>query len=250
VAVHSPVDQFKIEPLIPLQIAGVDISFTNSSLWMMIAVVLSISLLGAAARSRAMIPGRLQVMAEMLYEFVGGMIRDNIGQHGRKYFPFVFSVFMIVLMGNLLGLVPFSFTYTSHIAVTGILALFIFVMVTIIGLVRHGLHFFHLFLPPGVPIFLVPIVVPIEVISYLIRPVTLSVRLFANMMAGHLVLKVFAGFSVAMVTGLGGAGLIAGLIPMAFNSLIIAFELLVALLQAYVYAILTCIYLKDSIELH
>lgn len=239
----DPLHQFEITPLIPLQIAGIDVSYTNSALWMTIAVVTSILFMLIATRKPAMVPGRAQVMAEGMYEFIAGMVRDNIGSKGREYFPMIFTIFMIVLMGNMLGMIPYSFTYTSHIAVTMGLALAIFLFVTILGFVKHGFHFFSLFCPAGVPWALKPLIIPIEILSYLIRPVTLSVRLFANMMAGHLMLKVFAGFSVAMGVGLG-------ILPMFFNVALIGFEFLIAFLQAYVFTILSCIYLKDAIELH
>lgn len=239
----DPIHQFQIQKIVPLEIAGVDVSFTNSSLWMMIAVVTSVILMSLATRKTSMVPGRLQVFAEGMYEFVANMIRDNIGSQGRQFFPLIFTVFMVVLMGNMLGMLPYSFTYTSHIAVTMGLALAIFLMVTVLGFVRHGLHFFTLFCPAGVPWALKPLIIPIEILSYLIRPVTLSVRLFANMMAGHLMLKVFAGFSVAMGVGLG-------ILPMFFNVALIGFEFLIAFLQAYVFTILSCIYLKDAIDLH
>lgn len=246
----DPLHQFIIKPLIPLSVGGADISFTNSSLWMMIGVVLSTGFLSLAMRRRALVPGRMQVMAEMLYEFIAGMIRENIGPEGRRYFPLVFTLFMVVLMGNLLGMVPYSFTYTSHIAVTAGLAVAIFLLVVVIGLFRHGVHFLSLFVPPGVPFMLYPLIIPIEIISYFVRPVTLSVRLFANMMAGHLMLKVFAGFSVAMLAAFGAAGFLAGMLPMAFNVILIGFEFLIALLHAYVFTVLACIYLKDTVDLH
>lgn len=239
----DPLHQFQITPLIPLNVAGVDISFTNSSLWMMLAVFVSIGFMTIATKRPSMIPGRAQVFAETLYEFIAGMVRDNIGSKGREYFPLIFTIFVIVLMGNMLGMIPYSFTYTSHIAVTMGLALAIFVFITLLGFYKHGLHFFALFCPPGVPWALKPLIIPIEILSYFIRPITLSVRLFANMMAGHLMLKVFAGFSVAMGVGLG-------ILPMFFNVALIGFEFLIAFLQAYVFTILSCIYLKDAIELH
>lgn len=239
----DPLKQFEIKPLIPLEMGGIDISFTNSSLWMMATVILSIIFMTMATWKPKMVPGRVQVMAEGLYEFIASMVRDNIGSKGREYFPLIFTIFMVVLLGNMLGMIPYSFTYTSHIAVTMGLALAIFLFVTILGFVKHGFHFFSLFCPAGVPWALKPLIIPIEVLSYLIRPVTLSVRLFANMMAGHLMLKVFAGFSVAMGVGLG-------LLPMFFNVALIGFEFLIAFLQAYVFTILSCIYLKDAIELH
>lgn len=198
---------------------------------------------------KALVPGRLQVSAEMLYEFIASMIRENTGPKGRQYFPLIFTIFIIVLMGNVLGLLPYSFTYTSHIIVTFMLAALIFVVVTILGIVNHGTKFFSLFAPAGVPLALQFLIVPIELLSFLIRPVTLSVRLFANMVAGHLMLKVFAGFST-MVLGLGLGGVVVGLVPMFFNVAIFALELLVALLQAYIFAILSAIYLKDTVDLH
>lgn len=245
----DPIHQFVITPLVDLKVAGIDVSFTNSSLWMMIGVVLSITTLTMATRRKALVPGRLQVMGEMLYEFVANMIRENIGSGGRQYFPLIFTLFMVVLMGNLLGMIPYSFTYTSHIIVTMALALLIFFTVLIIGVIKHGVHFFSFLVPPGVPVWLFPLIIPIELVSFLARPVTLSVRLFANMMAGHLMLKVFAGFSVGMLS-LGAAGFAAGLVPMFFNVILIGFEFLIALLHAYVFTVLSCIYLKDTVELH
>lgn len=241
----NPVEQFVIKPYVPLDINGIDISFTNSSLWMGVCVLLSVTFLILAARQKAMVPGRLQMFAEMIYEMVANMVRENTGDspEARKFFPFIFTLFILVLMGNLMGMFPESFTYTSHIAVTGALALVVFAMVIVLGLVRHGFHFFSLFVPPGVPKLMWPLIIPIEVLSFLVRPLTLSVRLFANMMAGHLMLEVFAGFSVMMGVGFGIA-------PMLFNSVMIGFEFMIAYLQAYVFAILSCIYLKDTIELH
>ena len=245
----SPINQFIIEPvsfLPKLEVGGVDLSFTNSALWMAIAVVVSITFLTLSMSKMAIIPGRAQVASESVYQFIGNMIRENIGAQGIEYFPLVFTMFMVVFMGNMLGLIPYAFTYTSHLIVTAALAVMIFLMVLVIGVFRHGTHFFHLFLPPGVPGWLIPLI--IELSSFLVRPVTLSVRLFANMMAGHLVLKVFAGFSVAMLA-LGTIGYAAGLIPALFNVALITFECLIAFLQAYVFTILTCIYLKDTIEI-
>ncbi len=244
----NPIQQFEITPLIPLHIGGLDISYTNSALWMTIAVVVSTTLLSLAMRRRALVPGRMQAFAEMIYEFVASMIRENIGVKGRQYFPLIFTLFMIVLLGNMLGMLPYSFTYTSHIIVTAALAFFIFFIVMIIGVFKHGFHFFSLFVPPGVPMWLMPLIIPIEVMSFMIRPVTLSVRLFANMIAGHIMLKVFAGFSVGMFAA-GGGLVFAGIGPMLFNSVLIGFEFLIAFLQAYVFAILSCIYLKDTVEI-
>ena len=244
----NPIHQFEIQPLVPFSVGGVDLSFTNSALWMMVGVVLSIGLLTLAMGRKALIPGRSQLVAEGLYKFISGMVHDNVGEKGMGYFPFVFTLFMIVLLGNLLGMIPGSFTFTSHIAVTGVLALIIFFVVTIMGFARHGLHFLQLFCPPGVPLWIAPLIIPIEIISYLSRPITLSLRLFINMLAGHLMVKVIAGFSLMMV-GAGLAGALGSLGPMLFNVLLIGFEVFVAFVQAYVFALLTCIYLRDTVEL-
>jgi len=246
--VANPIHQFEITPIVPLEIAGIDISYTNSALWMTIAVVLSTVFLTMAMRQKAVVPNRMQAFAEMLYGFVAGMIRENIGTKGRQYFPLIFTLFVVVLLGNMLGMLPYSFTYTSHIWVTAALAFFIFLIVMVIGFYKHGFHFFSLFVPPGVPMWLLPLIIPIEIMSFLIRPVTLSVRLFANMIAGHIMLKVFAGFSVGMFAA-GGYMTLAGIGPMLFNSVLIGFEFLIAFLQAYVFAILSCIYLKDTVEI-
>lgn len=213
---------------------------------MVIAAAVSTSFLTLAMSRATMVPGRLQVFAESMYTFIAGMVRENSGHDGMKYFPFVFTLFSVVLMGNMLGMVPYSFTYTSHLAVTAGLAVFIFLFVTALGFARHGLHFLHFFSPAGVPLPLKFIVIPLEIISYLTRPITLSMRLFANMMAGHLVLKVFAGFCVSLMS----ISIVASVIPMAFNVIMIAFEFMIAFLQAYVFTILTCIYLKDALEMH
>ena len=244
----NPIHQFEIQPLVPFSIGGVDLSFTNSALWMTVGVVLSLSLLALAMRKKAVVPTRGQLVAEGLYKFISGMVRDNVGEKGMGYFPFVFTLFMIVLLGNLLGMIPGSFTFTSHIAVTGVLALIIFAVVTVMGFVKHGLHFLQLFCPPGVPLWIAPLIIPIEIISYLSRPITLSLRLFINMLAGHLMVKVIAGFSVMMI-GAGVAGMLGSIGPMLFNVLLIGFEVFVAFVQAYVFALLTCIYLRDTVEL-
>lgn len=239
----GPLHQFQVTPIVPWDIGGVDLSFTQSSLWMGIGVAAATFLFTFGMRKKALIPGRMQNIPEMFYEFIAGMVRDTLGHEGRKFFPFVFSIFMIVLMGNLLGLLPYSFTYTSHIIVTGALALLVFFVATGVGFYKHGLHFFKLFLPDGLPMAIAPLVVVIEIISYLSRPLSLSVRLFANMTAGHTMLKVFAGFSVSM-------GVIFGVVPMLFNVALIGLELMIAFIQAYVFAILTCVYIKDGLELH
>ena len=239
---HSPMEQFEIKRLLPLNIGGLDASFTNSSLWMMIAVILATGVFVLGMRQRALVPGRLQSVAELGYEFIAGMVRDNVGDAGKKYFPFIFTLFVFILFCNLLGLVPYSYTPTSQIAVTFAMALFVFLGVTVIGLAKHGLHFFSLFVPKGVPAAMLVLLVPIEILTYLTRPVSLSVRLFANMLAGHTLLKVFGGFVVAM-------GLLGGWAPLAFIVVLTGLELLIAFLQAYVFAILTCLYLNDAIHL-
>lgn len=245
---HSPLEQFVIKPIVPLNIAGFDVSFTQSAAWMIAAVVIATLLMTLSVRRNSLVPGRWQNISEMLYEFVFGLAQDNLGDNARKYFPFVFSIFMIVLMGNMLGLIPYSFTFTSHIVVTATLALLVFFLATGLGLVLHGFHFFSLFLPKGLPWFMAPLIIVIEVISYLSRPLSLSVRLFANMMAGHTMMKIFAGFSVGLL-GITG-GYVLGLLPMIMNTALYGLETLIAFIQAYVFAVLTCIYLKDAIELH
>ncbi|MEQ8379328.1 F0F1 ATP synthase subunit A [Parvibaculum sp.] len=238
--------QFEIKTYFPLQLGSIDASFTNSSLFMVIAAALLTILMLAGMSRRAMVPGRLQSIVELSYEFIANMLRDNVGTAGLRFFPFVFTLFMFILALNLLGMVPYSFTVTSHIIVTFALAFFIFVGVTILGFAVHGFGFFKFFVPHGVPAYLLPLVVPIEVVSYLTRPISLSVRLFANMMAGHTVLKVFAGFVIA----LGAFGYLPGLLPLAFMVALTGLEVLVAALQAYVFAILTCIYLNDALHMH
>jgi F-type H+-transporting ATPase subunit a len=239
--------QFKLEPALgPL---GTQLHFTQSNLMMVIAGALVMALLWFGARPRAMVPGRLQSAAEMAYEMVMSMCVDTIGPEGRGFFPFVFTLFFFILFGNLLGVWTYNFTFTSHIAITLALTLLVFVLTTLVGLLRHGLHFFSYFMPAGVPVALAPLLVPIEILSYFSRIISLSVRLFANMMAGHVMLEVFGAFVVM----LGGAGLL-GIVPAAFafsvNVALIGFELLVAVLQAYVFAVLTCIYLHDAVHLH
>jgi F-type H+-transporting ATPase subunit a len=242
VAASSPLHQFTVERIIPIHIGSYDISYTNAALLMTIAVVLATALLFGAAARAALVPGRLQSIAELLYEFIDGMVRDNIGEEGRPYFPLVFSIFMFILFGNLLGLVPYSFVFTGQVVVTFALAIFVVGFATLVGLIRHRFRFFTFFFPPGAPFYMAPLLVPIEVISYLTRPVSLSLRLFANMLAGHTMFAVFAGFTVAL-------GLF-GFLPLSFNVALFALELLINLLQAYVFAILTCLYLSDAIHLH
>lgn len=240
---HSPLEQFMIKPLIPLHIAGYDISFTNSSLFMVLSTLLILWIQAASLKGSPVVPGRLQAFYETSYEFINSMVRDNTGEEGRKYFPFIFSLFLFIAAGNLWGMIPGSFTFTSHLAVSGTLAFIVFVLVTAIGFSKHGLKFFRLFYPEGVPLLVAPILVPVEVVAYFFRPVTLAVRLFANMMAGHIVLKLFGGFAATI----GAIGFIA---PFSFLLFFTAFEIFVALLQAYIFTVLTCIYLHDSIHLH
>ena len=242
----SPLEQFTIEPILDLKIGATDISFTNSSLWMAITALVLIVFMVAGTQRRAMVPGRWQSSVEYFYQVVADMVRDNVGTQGRPYFPFIFSLFMFILFGNLLGLIPYSFTFTSHIAVTFAMAAFIFIGVTIIGLVKHGLKFFSLFFPHGAPIVSAPILIPIEIISYFSRPISLSVRLFANMTVGHVLLKVIGGGVVA----LGGFFIAPGIVPFAFLVAITILEVLIAVIQAYVFAILTCVYLNDALHLH
>ena len=247
----DPMHQFQIATLIPFHVGGVDLSFTNSSLWMLIGAVLSIVVLMIAAERKAMIPGRLQVGAEGLYNFIENLISENIGSKGgnaKQYFPLVFTLFVMVLVGNFLGMIPYSFTYTSHLAVTAGLALMVFFTVLVIGIARHGTHFFSLFVPPGVPMWLLWLVVLIEIVSFISRPITLSVRLFANMVAGHVLMKVIAGFAI-MFASVGGLGWLGTLLPITFNMVMIGFEFFIAFIQAYVFAVLTCIYLKDTMEI-
>ncbi len=246
----NPIHQFVVTPIAPpLEIFGYDVSFTNSSLWMLISAVLSVVLISMATRRSSVIPGRAQMCAELLYEFVGKMVQENVGKKGASYFPLIFTLFVFILAGNILGLVPHSFTYTSHLIVTGVLALFVFFMTIGFGLYNHGFKFFSLFLPPNVPWWLVAFIIPIEIISFFVRPITLSVRLFANMMAGHIILKVVVSFAVA-AAGMGAAWATLGVFPVLINVGLMMFELLVACIQAYVFAILSCVYLKDSVDLH
>jgi F-type H+-transporting ATPase subunit a len=237
-----PLEQFKIERLIPIHIGGVDVSYTNAAFLMTVAVVLVTALIMFGTRKRALVPGRWQSVAEMSYEFVADMVDTNVGHGGREFFPFVFTLFMFILFANFLGLIPYSYTVTSQIVVTFALAAVVFVGVTIIGIVRHGVHFLRLFVPQGVPAVLLLLLVPIELLSYCIRPFTLSIRLFANMLAGHTMLAIFGGFAASI-------GLL-GIFPLGINILLVALEVLVAALQAYVFAILTCLYLSDAINLH
>ncbi len=244
----NPVEQFQIHDMIPmLSIGGHRIAFTNSALFMLIIVFVVSALLIGATAPRAMVPGRLQSVAEMSYEFVANTIRSSTGTEGMRFFPFVFTLFMFVLFANLIGLIPFSFTVTSQLIVTAALALTVFFLVVGYGFYRHGLHFLMLFVPKGVPVYILPAIVVIEVLSFLTRPLSHSVRLFANMLAGHITLQVFAAF-IIMLAGFGVLGWFGAVLPFAMVVVLFALELLVAVLQAYVFAILTCIYLNDAIH--
>jgi len=239
--------QFELAPV--LGIFGNAVGFSQSNLFMLIAMGLTLGLLVYGMRERAIVPGRLQSLAETSYEFIRELATNQIGEEGRRFFPFIFTLFMFILFGNLLGMLPYAFTFTSHIAVTFTLAAIVFVLITVVALTIHGTHFFSYFFPEGAPKALAPLIIPIEVISYLSRPVSLSVRLFANMVAGHVMLKVFATFVVLMGSA-GAVGFLGAAAPLAINVALVGFEFLVAFLQAYVFAILTSIYLHDAVHLH
>lgn len=240
---HSPLAQFEIKRLVDLSDLPIDASFTNSSLFMVVTIIVVTMFLTLSMRGRSLVPTRMQSMAELSYEFIANMVKDNVGPEGRQYFPFIFTLFMFILGLNLIGMVPYSFTVTSHIAVTFAMAAVVFIGVTLIGIFRHGIKFLTFFVPSGVPVVLLLILVPIEVISYFVRPISLSVRLFANMLAGHTLLKVFGGFVISL-------GVMGGWLPLAFISVLTGLEFLVAFLQAYVFAILSCLYLNDALHLH
>ena len=244
----DPIHQFEIKTLFPIaRIGATELAFTNSALFMLIALTVILLLTLAATRSRALVPGRLQTVAEISYEFVASTLRSTAGSEGMKFFPLVFSLFMFILVLNVIGIIPYTFTVTSHLIITVSLALLVFLTVLIYGFWTHGLHFLKLFVPSGIPIYILPLVTFIEVLSFLSRPVSHSVRLFANMLAGHITLKVFGGF-VTMLGALGVVGWLGAILPLALTIALTALELLVAFLQAYVFAILTCIYLNDAIH--
>jgi len=244
----DPIHQFEIKSIFSLgKIGGVEIALTNSALFMLLALALISWLMIGATRSRALVPGRMQAIAEMSYEFIANTLRSSAGAEGMKFFPLVFTLFMFILTVNLIGMIPYAFTVTSHIIITVSLALLVFLIVLVYGFWKHGLHFFRLFVPSGIPIYILPLVTFIEVLSFLSRPISHSVRLFANMLAGHITLKVFGGF-VTMLGGLGVLGWMGAVLPLGLTVALTALELLVAFLQAYVFAILTCIYLNDAIH--
>jgi F-type H+-transporting ATPase subunit a len=242
----DPIHQFDIHRLVPINVGGWDLSFTNSSAFMLLAVVLTAGFFAVAMRGRSLVPTRLQSLAEITYEFVAKMLRDSVGEEGMRFFPFVFTLFMFIFVCNMLGMIPGAFTVTSHIVVTAALAGIVFLTVLVVGFAKNGLHFLRLFVPEGVPIYVLPLVTLIEIISFLSRPISHSVRLFANMLAGHITLKVFGGFVVMLL----GAGSFAALAPLPLLAAIAltALEFLVAFLQAYVFTMLTCMYLNDALH--
>lgn len=244
---NDPIHQFHIAKWIPIEIGNLDLSFTNSSAFMVATVAAGSAFLFLTTSSRGLVPTRLQSVSEMAYEFVASMLRDAAGTQGMRFFPFVFSLFMFVLVANLFGMFPYFFTVTSHLIVTFALAMLVIGTVIVYGFMKHGLGFLKLFVPHGVPGVLVPLVVMIEVISFLSRPISLSVRLFANMLAGHITLKVFAGFVVSM-SAIGFTGIVGSILPLAMTVALTALEFLVAFLQAYVFAVLTCMYLNDALH--
>jgi len=240
----NPMHQFEVYRIGPEIVFGsLNFSFTNSSLFMAISAISILFLLFVATKKKLLIPSKIQLISEMSYTFVAKMINDTAGSNAKPFFPFIFTLFMFVLFCNMVGMLPYSFTVTSHIIVTFVLASIIFIGVTIIGFIKHGIKYLQLFVPKGVPLVLLPLIVIIEIISYLSRPISLSVRLFANMMAGHTMLKVFGGFVISL-------GLLGGWLPLSFSVALTGLEILVAFLQAYVFAILTCIYLNDALNLH
>ena len=239
---HSPLEQFEIIPYLHIETGNLNLSFTNSSVMMVLTVAIIAIFLTATVNTRSIIPTRMQLISEISYNFIAQLLKETVGNEGRQYFPFVFTIFTFVLIGNMLGMIPYSFTFTSHIIVTFTLAVIVFVGVTILGFIKHRLHFFSFFVIPGLPWYMLPLLIPIEIISYLSRPISLSVRLFANMLAGHTLLKVFASFVVALG--------FAGVLPLAFIVALTGLEVLIALLQAYVFAILTCLYINDALHLH
>src|SRR5437660_4696212 len=245
----DPIHQFQITKLFTIgHVGGHEIAFTNSSAYMFLAVaVISLLMIGGSA-GRQLVPGRVQSMAELSYEFVASMIKSTAGSEGMKFFPLVFSLFMFICVSNVVGIIPYAFTVSSHLIITATLALLVFFIVLIYGLYRNGLKFFKIFVPSGIPIYILPLVVFIEIFSFFLKPISHSVRLFANMLAGHISLKVFAGFVAMLGTSLGAIGWAGGVLPLGLSVALTALEPLVAFLQAYVVAVLTYIYLNDSIQ--
>lgn len=238
----NPLDQFKVFPIVKLSLAGYDISFTNSALFMLIAVSLIFSLFYFASRNVCLVPGKLQIFAEMLLQLIDNTLTESAGIKAKPFFPFIFTLFIFILTLNLLGMMPYGFTVTSHIVITFAFAAIIFMLVTLTGIIKHGFHFFSLFLPQGTPLWLSPILFVIELLSFLSRPISLSIRLAGNMLAGHVLLKVLASFVVMMG--------VSGFLPIPFMAIMVGFEIFVAILQAYIFTMLSCVYLNDAINLH
>lgn len=243
----GPLDQFLVKTLVPADIGGIDVSFTNASAFMILSVALATGFLLLTTARRKLVPGRWQAAAEMLYEFVADTLRNNAGEAGMRFFPLVFTLFLFILVANLIGMVPYAFTVTSHIVVTFALAMLVFVTVTVFGIVRNGFGFLKLFLPAGVPKIMAPVIVPIEIISYISRPISQSVRLFAVMLAGHIMLKVFAGFVVSL-GGMGALGIVGAAAALAMTVALTGLELAMAIIQAYIFTLLTCIYINDALH--
>jgi F-type H+-transporting ATPase subunit a len=245
----DPIHQFDINNIFTIgHIGGYTIAFTNSSAYMLLTVAVISLLAVRGVKKQQLVPGRFQSAAELSYVFVANMIRSTAGEDGMRFFALVYSIFMFILVSNLIGIIPYTFTVTSHIIITAAFALLVFFTVLIYGFYRNGLKFFRMFVPPGIPFYILPLIVTIEVISFLSRPLSHSVRLFANMLAGHVALKVFAGFVVMLGAAFGAIGWIGGLVPLAMTIGLTALEILIGFLQAYVFAILTCIYLNDAIH--
>lgn len=245
----SPFHQFEIKAILPLQLGGYDISLTNSALFMILAVLTSTLFIVLGMKKKAVVPGRLQAAVEMLHGMVLKMVSETAGERSKPFFPLIFSLFIFILFCNLLGMIPGSFTVTSHIIVTFALALVVFFTITLTGLFKHGLRFFSLFVPQGTPWWIVPLMFPLELLSYCIRPFSLAIRLFANMMVGHVMLKIFAGLAIMMAAGGGLASLFA-VLPLVANVALTGFEFFVAAIQAYIFSILAAVYLHDALELH
>lgn len=244
----DPLAQFVIHPIAEMSVGGIDITFTNASAWMLgVVAFLSIFLLWGMSQ-KSLVPGRWQLMVELTYEFVANMVKDNVGREGKPYFPFVFTLFMFIFGLNMAGMLPAGFTVTSHIIVTFAMAAVVFIGVTLLGFIKNGAGFLKLFLPAGTPGWLMPLIILIEIVSYCVRPISLSVRLFANMLAGHIMMKIFAGFIISLTVALGFAGGVLAILPFAFTLFLTGLELLVAFLQAYVFAILTCLYINDAMH--
>lgn len=242
----DPLHQFEVHAFGTFELFGHEIAKTNQSVWMLVTVALVIAVFALGARQKAIIPGRLQAFVELTYDFVAGLVQSTAGKAGMAFFPLILTLFLFIASLNLAGMIPGSYTSTSQIFITGQLALMVFAMVWVVGLYKHGLHFFSLFYPAGTPVYLAPLIIPLELISFFARPLTLAVRLAANMIAGHVLMKVFATFAVM----LGGIFLAASAVPTAFLIALTGLEMFIAVLQAYIFTVLTCVYLNDALHLH